>query len=587
MGLRGRSLTPKLPRALAPDAVVLMLFPTVRQYRRDWLLSDAAAGLVLAAFLVPTGMGYATASGLPVEYGLYASVAALVAYFCFGPSQILVIGPDSALAPLVAAAVAAAPAAAAPGRASLLAVMAGALCLLAAMLRLGTLTDLISKPVRVGYLNGIAITVVVGQLPAFVGMRDRAAATHGHSFTTDVLFTGQQLLRGDVTPAAVTIGIGCLLVILVLRLFAPRVPGALVAVIGAAAAAAWMRATGQTVPTMVPAVPAGLPSLAVPPYDWKLLVELAPVAGAIGIVAAADTSVLSRAFPGPGGVCSPPNRELAALGVANLVSGLLQGFPVSSSSTRTPVVATAGARSQVAGLVAAVGVAGLIGLAAGLTALIPEAALAAVVMAACGSLLDVGGILRLARIRPGECGVGVSCLVGVVAFGVLPGILLAVTISLAQFIGRSWRPYDAVLGRVEGVKGYHDISRHPDARRIPGLVLFRWDAPLFFANAGIFRRQLLTAIQTASPPTRQVILAAEPITDIDTTASDMLCQLADELQARGISLEFAELKGPAKDELRRHGIYQRFGEAAFHPTIGKAVAAYLHHHQVPWQDWTD
>jgi MFS superfamily sulfate permease-like transporter len=348
-----------------------------------------------------------------------------------------------------------------------------------------------------------------------------------------------------------------------------------------------LKARGLPLPNLEAAIPPGLPAFALPQIDWPLLTELAPIAAAIALVAAADTSVLSRAFPGPDGQPSPPNRELVALGLANLAAGLFQGMPVSSSSTRTPIVAAAGARSQVAGLVAAGVVAGLIALAPGLSALIPKPALAAVVIAACGAILDLGGFWQLARVRPGEFVVSAVCLAGVVLLGVLPGIVAAVALSLTDFIWRSWRPYDAVLGRVQGVKGYHDISRHPDAALIPGLIIFRWDAPLFFANAGMFRSRLLAAIVASPTPVREVIVAAEPITDIDTTAADMLCQLADELRGRGIEIAFAELKGPAKDELKRYGLFDRFGPAAFYPTLGRAVSRYLHDHDVAWQDWSE
>jgi len=558
-----------------------------RRYPRGWFWSDLSAGVVLAAFLVPTGMGYAAASGLPVEYGLYASVAALTAYFLVGPSELLVVAPDSALAPLVAAALAAAPAAAAPGRAAVLALLAGAMCILAAVLRLGVLTDLISKPVRIGSLNGIALAVLVGQVPDITGMAEQVAPTAGDSVAADLAFIGDRLGAGDVSRSALAIGVGCVAVILGLRRMSPRAPGVLVAVVGAGMVVAWMRSRGIDPPALVPAVPAGLPRLVVPLVDWRGIVDLLPAAGAIALVAAADTSVLSRAFPGPRGVASPPNRELAALGIVNVAAGLLQGFPVSSSSTRTPVLAAAGAKSRLAGLIAAACVAVMIAFAPGLTGSIPRAALAAVVIAACASLLDVAGLVRLARVRPDECVVATICLLGVVVLGVLPGILLAVAVSLAQFVWRNWQPYDAVLGRVTGVKGYHDVARHPDARLIPGLVLFRWDAPLFFANAGIFRRRLLEAVDGADQPVRRVIVAAEPITDIDTTAADELCQIADELRARGIEWTFAELKGPVKDRLKRYGACARFGTAAFEPTLGTAVRAYLRDHDVAWQDWTD
>ena len=562
------------------------MLPPVRTPRRDWLATDLVAGVVLAAFLVPAGMGYAAASGLPVEAGLYASIAALVTYFLSGPSPILVVGPDSALVPLVAASLAAGPDAARADRAAVLAASAGVFCLLGGLVRIGFLTELISKPVRIGYLNGIAITVMTAQLPALTGMPDGAGAA-GRSFLADAARAVERLLAGDVLPVAVAVGGGCLAVILVLRWLVPRAPGVLIGLAGAVAAVAILQHRGLPVPALAPAMPAGLPAITLPALDWPTFTELVPVAAAIALVAAADTSVLSRAFPGPDGQPSPPNRELVAVGLANLAAGLFQGMPVSSSSTRTPIVAAAGARSQVACLVAAALVAVLLAFAPGLTALVPLPALAAVVITACGSLLDLGGFWRLARIRPGEFIVSAVCLLGVVLLGVLPGIVLAVALSLTDFIWRSWRPYDAVLGRVRGRKGYHDISRHPDAALIPGLVLFRWDAPLFFANAGMFRRRLLDAIARSQPPVTQVIVAAEPITDIDTTASDTICQLADELRARGIGIAFAELKGPAKDHLRRYGAYDRFGDSAFPPTLGKAVATYLHDHDVAWQDWND
>jgi high affinity sulfate transporter 1 len=554
------------------------LLPLFRTVRRESLVADVSAGVVLAAFLVPAGMGYAAASGLPVEAGLYASIAALVAYGLVGPSQILVVGPDSALVPLVAASLAAAPAAAGPGRAAFLAVGAGLFCILGGLLRLGFLTDLISKPVRIGYLNGIAITVIAGQLPALAGITDAVRLPARGSFLDDVRFVIERFLAGGIHLESVAFGGGCLAMILLLRRFVPQAPAVLLALLGAAAAVAAMQQRGMPLPALVPAMPSGLPALALPPLDWPFLVELVPIAGAIALVAAADTSVLSRAFPGPDGAPSPPNRELVALGLANLAAGLFQGMPVSSSSTRTPIVAAAGARSQVACLVAAAAVAGLIAFGPGLTALIPKPALAAVVIAACGSILDPAGFRRLARVRRGEFVVSAVCLLGVVLLGVLPGIVLAVALSLTDFIWRSWRPYDAVLGRVKGVKGYHDVSRHPEATLIPGLVIFRWDAPLFFANAGMFRRRLLDAIEQSQAPVTQVIIAAEPITDIDTTASDTLGQLADELHARGIAISFAELKGPAKDQLKRYGLFDRFGAATFHPTLGRAIARHLDDH---------
>lgn len=563
------------------------MLTTIRAYQWKWLLPDLAAGATLTAFMVPTGMGYATASGLPVVYGLYASIAALVAYFVFGPSRILVLGPDSSLAPLVAAAVAMGPVSEAPARAAVLAILAGVFCVGAAVLRLGLLTDLVSRPVRIGYLNGIAITVIVGQLPTLLGLPLGKSLTQARSFAADLVVVAEWLWHESIDPTTAVLGGACLGMILLLRKLAPRVPGVLLALLGAAGAVMGLHAAGLGTPEMIPEVPTGLPSFSLPIVKWETLTAAVPIAAAIALVAAADTSVLSRAYPGPDGVPSPPNRELAALGLANLAAGLFQGFPVSSSSTRTPVVAAAGGQSQLAGLAAAFGVAAVIAWAPQAVAAIPKTALAAVVIAACASLIDVGGMLKLARVRRGEFAVSVVCLTGVVIFGVLSGIVLAVAVALADFIWRLWRPHDAVLGRVEGVKGYHDVARHPEARQVPGLVLFRWDSPLFFANAGMFRQRLLDVVAAAPTPTRRVIIAAEPITDIDTTAAETLCQLVEELRTRGIELGFAELKGPVKDRLREYGIYDAFGPGAFLPTLGRAVAAYVTAHHVPWRDWSE
>jgi high affinity sulfate transporter 1 len=556
------------------------------RYRLEWLPHDLGAGLVLTAVLVPVGMGYAQAAGLPVINGLYATMAALLAYAVFGPSRVLVQGPDSSLAALIAASTvplaAGSPEQAAP-LAAALALLAGAFCLLAGRLKLGFVTDLLSKPIRYGYLHGIVLTVLVGQLPRLLGLKGG-----GNSLVSSLVGLWTQLRFGPVNGLTVSIGLGCLAVILLLRRWAPRLPGVLVAVAGATVASSLFDWHGRFGVAVVGTLPQGLPQWVLPLPTLDQLTSLLPGAAAIALVAFADTSLLSRTYAARTGETVDSNQELVALGAINVAAGLFQGFPVSASASRTPVAEAAGARSQLTGVVGAVCVGLLLMWAPALIHDLPDAALGAVVMAACLSLADLPGLRRLYQQRRSEFVQALVGLFGVALFGVVTGIFLAVGLALAMVVWRAWRPHDAVLGRVDHLKGYHDVSRHPDARRVPGLVLFRWDAPLFFANAEVFRQRVLEVLAESpalpTPPTWLVVLA-EPITDIDTTAADVLVSLDHQLHERGITLCFAEIKGPVKDRLRRYGLYERWGDARIFPTVGQAVSHYVKLSGVPWQDW--
>jgi MFS superfamily sulfate permease-like transporter len=275
------------------------------------------------------------------------------------------------------------------------------------------------------------------------------------------------------------------------------------------------------------------------------------------------------------------------LGVANLAAGLFQGFPISASASRTPVAEAAGARTQLSGVVGALAVALLLLVAPNLLKNLPISALAAVVIAAAIGMIEITDLRRIYRIQRWEFWLSVACTVGVAVLGAIPGIGLAIVIAVIEFLWDGWRPHSAVLGRTDGVKGYHDIKRHPDARLIPGLVLFRWDAPLFFANAEWFHAQVLDAVAASPTPVRWVVVAAEPVTSVDVTSADMLAELDDVLQAAGIEFCFAEMKGPVKDKLKRFGLFARFGEHFFFPTIGSAVSSYLKTYNVDWEDWED
>jgi len=550
-------------------------------YRPAWLQHDLLAGIVLTALLVPQGMAYAELAGLPPVTGLYATMLPLLAYFLFGPSRILVLGPDSAVSPVVAAAIIPLAGASADARvemAAMLALLVGAILALGAVAGLGFLTDLISKPVRLGYLAGIALTVLATQLPKLLGIPLSA-----ESFVEAVRELPGDLDQTD--PVALAIGAGSLAAILLVRRAAPKVPGVFIAVAGATILVAALNLADEI--AVVGPLPEGLPSFTVPSVSAGDLGRLTLSAFAVALVAFADTSVLSRSYATKLRQSVDQDQELLALGAANIASGLFQGFPLSSSSSRTPVAEAAGARTQVTGVVAACALALVLVLGTGLTKNLPQTTLAAVVMAAVIGLVDLPALRWLRRVNHVDFGLAIAAFLGVVSFGVLTGIGIAIGLSALAFLWRAWHPYDAVLGRVSGRKGYHDVGRHPDAALVPGLLLYRFDAPLFFANAGVFRERLLRAVAAAPEAVRMVVVAAEPITDVDTTAADMLIELGRELEEGGVELAFAELKGPAKDKLQAYGLLDLIGEHLFYPTVGAAVHAYLDRHEVTWRDWED
>ncbi|HEM7892556.1 SulP family inorganic anion transporter [Burkholderia cepacia] len=552
---------------------VAHLFPGIAlltHYRRAWLSRDLYAGIALSAVLVPVGMSYAQAAGLPAVTGLHASIAALLAYALLGPSRILVLGPDSALAALIAGAIA--PLAdhdpqRAIALAGALALSAGTICILLGTLRLGFVTDLLSRPIQYGYLNGIAIALAIGRLPELLGM----PAAGGDVFSSVPPIVHALAERRFSTDAAL-LGIGALATIFLMKRVMPRAPGVLIAVLAATVVAHVSPLHGiATVGTL----PAGAPVAHLPVVSVADLGALASGAVAVALVSFADISMLSRALSARSGETPDRNQELVALGAANLLAGMMQGCAVSSSASRTPVAIAAGAQSQVTNLVAAACIAILLVAAPTLLTGVPRAALAAVVMYAAFGIADVRSVVRLYRMRRGECLIAVLCFAGVVGIGVVPGILLASALSLLSFVWRAWHPYDAVLGRLAGVRGYHDIARHPDAVQTPGLLLFRWDAPLFYANVEIFCEHLHAAIVSSASPVTRIVIAAEPVTDIDVSAADRLVALCEELRAQTIALDFAEMKGPVKDRLRAYGLFDAFGPASFFPTVTDAVAHHV------------
>jgi high affinity sulfate transporter 1 len=557
---------------------------TIRRYELAWLRHDLFAGLVLATMLVPVGIAYAAASGLPGIHGLYATIIPLLAYALLGPSRILVLGPDSALAAVILGVVgplSGGDPVRAATLAAMMALVSGTVLILAGLARLGFVTELLSKPIRYGYMNGIALTVLISQIPKLLGF-----SIESEGPLRDLWAIGGAMLGGKANWVASALGLGTLIVILLLQ-NNTRLPVILIAVVGATLVVGTFGLGSDYGVKVLGPLPRGLPGFTLPRIGYGDVVAVLAGGCAIALVSFADTSVLSRTYAARLGDKVDPNQEMVGLGAANLATGFLQGFPVSSSSSRTPVAEAAGARTQLTSVVGALAIALVLLVAPNLLQHLPSSALAAVVIAAALGLIEIADLRRIYRIQRWEFWLSVLCFVGVAVLGAIPGIGLAIAFAILEFLWDGWRPHSAVLGRADGVKGYHDITRYPNARRIPGLVLFRWDAPLFFANAEFFRERALEAVAKSPTPVRWLVVAAEPVTSVDVTACDMVAELDETLHARGIELCFAELKDPVKDKLKRFGLFAQVGESYFFPTVGAAVSSYLDINKVEWKDWEE
>ncbi|HET6868072.1 MAG TPA: sulfate permease [Solirubrobacteraceae bacterium] len=551
----------------------------VATYRVSWLRRDVVAGVVLTTLLVPQGMAYAELAGLPAITGLYTTILCLVGYAVFGPSRILVLGPDSSLGPMIAATIL--PIIGSNGSperaialASMLALLVGAVMIAAGVAKLGFVADLLSKPTQIGYMNGLALTILIGQLPKLFGF----------SVSADGLINEARgfvdgLSSGDAVGAAIAIGMFSLIVILALGRWLPKVPGVLIAVVLAIAATSAFSLADHGV-SLVGTLPKGFPPLTVPNpvSDLPLL-----VAGAVGIalVALTDTISTASAFAARTGQEVDGNGEMIGIGAANVAAGFFQGFPVSTSGSRTAVAEQAGAKTQMTGVVGAALIVLMLVLVPGLLKNLPNPTLAAVVIAASLSLADIPGTVRLWRQRRVEFVLSIAAFLGVALLGVLQGIAVAVVLSILNVFRRAWWPYQATLGRVPGVPGYHDREMYPQAEQLPGLVIYRFDAQLFFANARTFRDQI-RRLAAAEPRPRWIVIAAEPITDVDTTAADMLLDLDEELNAAGTSLVFAELKDPVRAKLERYQLIGPLDPDHFFPTLEAAVDDFRRANRAEW-----
>ncbi len=538
-----------------------------RTYQRKWLRADIVAGLVLAAILVPQGMAYAQLAGLPPVTGLYTTIGCLVGYAVFGPSRVLVLGPDSSISPMILAALtplllASDSPAKALELAGMLALLVGMIEITLGIAKLGFVADLLSSEVQVGYMNGLAVTIIVSQLPKLFGF-----STDADGFFDEV---GAFFSNLDQTVGrALIVGLAVLAVLLLLPRLTRRVPAVLVAVAGATILSAVLDLASKGVAT-VGSLPKGFPA---PEIPWTSVNDVAPLfIAAVGItlVSLTDTIATASSFAARRGDEVEPNQEMIGLGAANVTAGFFQGFAVSTSTSRTAVADQSGAKTQLTGVVGAGVVVILLVFLNSLLSDLPQPTLAAVVIAAALSLMDVSLLVKYARVRPSAVMLSLLTSAGVIVFGVLPGIVIAIALSVLLVFQRSWWARGAVLGRIPEL-GWHSVEQHADAEELDGIVVYRWEAALFFANAGAFRRQIRHLVRERKPA--WVVLQCEAITDIDVTAAEMLGQLDKELNQKGVHLAFVELRSRLQELTSEYGLMKTLDRDHFYPTMNGAIDA--------------
>ena len=542
----------------------------LRHYQRGWLRGDLIAGVTVAAYLVPQVMAYAEVAGLPAIVGLWAVVAPLAVYAILGSSNQLSVGPESTTALMTAAAVGAM-VAGSPGRyaetAAALAIAVGVLCILGWIGRLGFLANLLSRPVLIGYLAGIAVLMVISQL----GKITRIDVVGGSSFDEVRSFL-TQLDQTHLPTLALALSV--LIFLFVLQRWFPRLPGPLIAMLLAAGVVVVFH-LDQIGVAVIGDIPRGLPAPAVPDFSGVEMAALLPAALGVAIVAYSDNVLTARAFAAKRHEVIDSGQEFLALGAANLAAGLFHGFPVSSSGSRTVVGDAMGSRSQLYSLVAMIMVLLTMLFLSPLLAVFPRAALGAVVIYAATRLVDVAELRRIARFRRSELILALATAAAVLTFGVLYGVGVAVALSILDLLRRIAKPHDGVLGYIPGMAGMHDVDDYPAGRQVPGLVVYRYDSPLFFANAEDFKSRALGAVDQAQGPIEWFLLNAEANIEVDLTAVDALDDLRRILADRGIVFAMARVKTELRDLLISGGFIEKVGEQRIFMTLPTAVDAYL------------
>ncbi|MGJ6123972.1 SulP family inorganic anion transporter [Mycolicibacterium sp. Y3] len=540
------------------------------RYQRSWWSGDLQAAVSVAAYLIPQALAYATLAGLAPITGLWAALAPLAVYAVLGTSRLLSVGPESTTALMTAAVLS--PLVFGDGAryasyAATLAIMVGGICLCAGMLRLGFLSNLLSRPVLVGYLTGIAILMILGQVGTLFSIPSRP---------DDSALTRLRALvagAGDLHWPTALLGVGVIVVVVALRIWAPRWPGPFIGLLVAAVTAKFLGLAGHGVHVVGP-VPGGLPNISVPPDFSGTVRELLVPAIGIAVVAFSDNVLTARAFASASTEEIDADAELRALGVSNLAAGLAHGMPVSSSGSRTALAAVSGARTQMYSLIVFVIVWFVLMLGGSLVAFIPSVALGALIIYAATTLIDIQEFRRLARFRRSELVLALTTAIAVIFAGVLYGVFAAVGLTILDLLRRLARAHDSIQGIVPGLPGMHDIDDYPDATVIPGLLVYRYDAPLCFANAEDFRHRALAAVDTASSAVRWFVLNVEANVEVDITAVDALERLRQDLTQRDIVFALARVKQDLRDALTAAGFVDRIGRDRLFLTLPTAVAAF-------------
>lgn len=540
----------------------------VRGYHPRWLRADLLAGVTVTAYLVPQVMAYAELAGLPAVAGIWACVGAMSVYALLGSSRLLSVGPESTTALMVGVVIGSVPAARADPSsfAATMALVVAGICVIGYFARVAVVADLLSRPVLVGYMAGIAVLMVVSQLGTLT-----ALTVTGDGIVPEVRSVleqldavhGPTLALGTVTAAAMIVG----------SLFFPRAPVSLIGLVAATAVVAALGLDEHGV-LLVGAIPAGLPVPGIPHVDGSAILAMVPAALGVAFVGYTDNVLTSRAFPGETREPVDAKRELLALGGANLGAGLMQGFPVSSSGSRTAIINAVGGRTQMAGLTAVAATLLVLLALRPLLEIIPAAALGAVVLYAATKIVSIGEFRRFARFRTSELVIALVTLVAVLVVGVLWGVLVAIGLSVLDLLRRVARPHDAIEGFVPGLAGMHDVDDYPQAEVVPGLVIYRYDSPLFFANAENFRVRALEAVADAATPVNWFVINAEAIVEVDVTAVDVLENLIDDLGRRGVVVAIARMKQDLAAQLEVTGVLDRVGHEHLFPTLPTAVAAF-------------
>jgi len=536
----------------------------IRDYEVSWLPRDLAAGITLGTLMVPVGLAFGEMAGVPLA-GLYAGILPLLAYAFFGSSRQLIIGPDASMAALVAVSVA--PLAEGDaGRltvmASVLSILIGLICILGSLLRLGFVADFLAKPVIAGFMHGLAVVIAVGQLPKVLGVR-------GGGGTTVAQFMAVCRNLAGTHPITLGIGVSCVAIILACRRWLPRLPGQIVALIGAILVVAVLGLDRFGV-AVVGQIPQGLPRVQIPIVSLQDFQSLLTLACAAALLAFSDTMATSRGFASRNHYRVDANQEMLALGLGNIAAGLTEGLPVSSSGSRTAAAESAGSRTQVTSIVAALVVACAMLFLTGLLYSLPSAALGGILIAAAWNLCDFQEFRRMWRFRGTGLLAGLLTMAGVVGIGVMEGIGIGVVFSLMLVLRALASPEAAALGQV-GPDEFRDLKRHPEAKAIPGVVIYRFSSLLFFANCGVFRDRAQELMDTSPEPVHGFVLDASAIVEVDLAACEVLSDLHGELRGRGIRLVIANLRDNVRDRLLRGWEGAGAEQGLFWASVGAAV----------------